>query len=102
MTGSFTPWIRIANTWLSTSYGRGRKLPGKSGNDFGRVSGVPTRMNRQEELRQRILELVAEYHDSAFAPRHFVPGKSPVPVAGRVFDAFELQNLVEAGLDFWL
>jgi CDP-6-deoxy-D-xylo-4-hexulose-3-dehydrase len=55
-----------------------------------------------EELRSRILELVAEYHQVAFAPREFVPGQSPVPVSGRVFDAADLQHLVDSSLDFWL
>lgn len=60
-------------------------------------------MNSQAEaLRTQILSLVAEYYDVAFAPKPFVPGESPVPVSGRVFDASELQHLVEAGLDFWL
>jgi CDP-6-deoxy-D-xylo-4-hexulose-3-dehydrase len=54
------------------------------------------------ELRARILELVAEYHAAAFPEREFVPGESPVPVSGRVFDASELQYLVDASLDFWL
>jgi CDP-6-deoxy-D-xylo-4-hexulose-3-dehydrase len=49
-----------------------------------------------------ILDMVAEYHDAAFPPRRFVPGETPVPVSGRVFDTSELQNLIEAGLDFWL
>jgi len=31
-----------------------------------------------------------------------VPGVTPVPVAGRVFDAEELRSLVDASLDFWL
>ena len=55
-----------------------------------------------DALRDRILGLVAEYHAHAFVPRPFVPGKSPVPVAGRVFDADELRHLVDASLDFWL
>jgi len=53
-------------------------------------------------LRQRINALVAEYYQEAFAPQDFAPGTSPVPVSGRVFDACELQHLVDAGLDFWL
>jgi CDP-6-deoxy-D-xylo-4-hexulose-3-dehydrase len=57
---------------------------------------------RQEELRRKILDLVAEYHECAFASRRFVPGETPVPVSGRVFDAAEMQHLVDAGLDFWL
>lgn len=55
-----------------------------------------------ERLRGEIQRLVAEYHAEAFAARPFEPGVSPVPVAGRVFDADELQHLVEASLDFWL
>ena len=55
-----------------------------------------------EELREQILELVADYHDAEFASREFVPGETPVPVSGRVFDADELLHLVDASLDFWL
>lgn len=55
-----------------------------------------------EDLRRRILDLVAEYHGAAFPQRPFLPGEHPVPVSGKVFDAKDLQNLVEAGLDFWL
>jgi CDP-6-deoxy-D-xylo-4-hexulose-3-dehydrase len=54
------------------------------------------------ELRQRILELVAEYHDEAFPKPPFQPGVSSVPVSGKVFDATDLQHLVDASLDFWL
>jgi CDP-6-deoxy-D-xylo-4-hexulose-3-dehydrase len=55
-----------------------------------------------EDLRVQIRELVAGYHAAAFAPQPFVPGVSPVPVAGRVFDAEDIQALMEATLDFWL
>lgn len=58
--------------------------------------------NRLLSLRQQISELVAEYHDEAFQKAEFVPGESPVPVAGRVFNSTELQHLVESSLDFWL
>lgn len=58
--------------------------------------------SRADELRARILDLVAEYHDEAFGGRAFVPGESAVPVSGRVFDADELRTLVDASLDFWL
>jgi len=53
------------------------------------------------ELRQQILDLVAQYHAAAFAPRPGAPSAN-VPVAGRVFDQHELQLLVDASLDFWL
>jgi CDP-6-deoxy-D-xylo-4-hexulose-3-dehydrase len=58
--------------------------------------------DRGERLRARILELVAEYHAEAFAPAESLPGESVVPVSGKVFDASELQALVDASLDFWL
>ncbi len=53
-------------------------------------------------LRNKILDLVAEYYDASFPPADFVPGKSPLPVAGRTFDAEDIQYLVDASLDFWL
>src|SRR5271155_1521544 len=57
---------------------------------------------RAGELRERILELVGEYHAEAFAEGPFIPGETPVPVSGRVFDAAEMRSLIDAGLDFWL
>jgi len=57
---------------------------------------------RVSDLRRRILELAAEYHEAAFAERPFVPGESPVPVAGRVFDAADMCSLVDSSLDMWL
>ena len=53
-------------------------------------------------LRARILELVAEYGAVAFPHPEFIPGQTQVPVSGKVFDARELQHLVDASLDFWL
>jgi CDP-6-deoxy-D-xylo-4-hexulose-3-dehydrase len=55
-----------------------------------------------EELRRQILDLVADYQSAAFAPRPFVPGETPIPVSGRVFDAEEIRSLVDSALDFWL
>ncbi len=55
-----------------------------------------------KELREDIRRLVGEYHAIAFRERPFVPGKSPVPVSGRVFDETEIQTLVDSSLDFWL
>ena len=50
---------------------------------------------RAAQLRREILRLVAEYHAAAFPERPFVPGESPVPYAGRVFDDREIGNLVD-------
>jgi CDP-6-deoxy-D-xylo-4-hexulose-3-dehydrase len=58
--------------------------------------------SKAERLRNQILEQVAQYHGLAFPPREFVPGQTPVPVSGRVFDAAEMVRLVDASLDFWL
>lgn len=55
-----------------------------------------------EALRAQIRELVAEYHEVAFPDRPFVPGESPIAVSGKVFDAGEMQCLVDSALDFWL
>lgn len=55
-----------------------------------------------EELRGKILELTREYYDARWPAAEFVPGKSPVPVSGRVFDAADVESLIDAGLDFWL
>ena len=54
------------------------------------------------QLRGQILDLVAEYCQEAFRPRPFVPGETPVPVSGKVFDAEEMRLLVDSSLDFWL
>lgn len=44
---------------------------------------------------------VADYHGRFMQPPPFVPGETPVPVSGKVFDHEELQLLVEASLDGW-
>lgn len=54
------------------------------------------------ELRNKILELTKEYYKAKFADNNFIPGKSRVNYAGRVFDEKELVNLVDSSLDFWL
>jgi CDP-6-deoxy-D-xylo-4-hexulose-3-dehydrase len=59
-------------------------------------------MDEVEELRQSILAQVAEFYEKAHASKRFVPGESVVHYAGRVFDAHEMQNMVDAVLDFWL
>ncbi len=58
--------------------------------------------SQTESLRDRILDLVSEYHELAFASQPFVPGETPVPVSGRVFDAEDMRSLVDSSLDFWL
>lgn len=54
-----------------------------------------------EALRQQILDLVAHYHAAQWPEKPFQMGDA-VPVSGKVFDAKDLQSLVDASLDFWL
>ena len=55
-----------------------------------------------DALRARIADLVRQYHPVAFPARPFVPGETYLQYAGRVFDADELLQLVDASLEFWL
>lgn len=55
-----------------------------------------------QQLREQILQLVEQFHALQFPQKEFVPGVSPVPCAGRVFDAEDIQHLVDSSLDFWL
>ena len=59
-------------------------------------------MSTPEDIRTKILTLVKEYHTAKFAPKTFDPDKDLVHYAGRVFDAEEIVNLVDASLDFYL
>lgn len=59
-------------------------------------------MKDHKQLRKEILALTAEYHEAKFGKKEFTPGKSRVNYAGRVFNEEEIQNAVEASLDFWL
>src|ERR1051325_4383899 len=55
-----------------------------------------------EEIRGEIMALVDEYACLAHLPAPFVPGKSAVPVSGRVYDASDIKSLVDSALEFWL
>ncbi|MBU0736117.1 MAG: hypothetical protein KKG10_18425 [Proteobacteria bacterium] len=52
-----------------------------------------------ETIRTQILALVKEYHTAKFAHKTFDADKDLVHYAGRVFDAEEIVNLVDASLD---
>jgi len=62
-------------------------------------------MIQQEQLKQEILQKTKEYYELVHKPKQdaeFIPGKSRVNYAGRVFDETEMQYLVDSSLDFWL
>ena len=54
------------------------------------------------KLRDEIATLVARYFQEVFVKKPFICGISSIPVSGKVFDADELQHLVDSSLDFWL
>ena len=53
-------------------------------------------------LRLKIAALVDEYASIALAPTPFLPGLTAIPPSGKLLDAAELKNMVEASLDGWL
>ena len=54
------------------------------------------------EIRKSILEQVVKYSKIAHKKKNFIPGKTMIPVSGKVFDETELQFLISSSLDFWL
>jgi CDP-6-deoxy-D-xylo-4-hexulose-3-dehydrase len=55
-----------------------------------------------DELRNQILALTDQYYQAQWPHQEFVPGQTPVPVSGKVFDGDDLRHLLDASLDFWL
>jgi len=52
--------------------------------------------------KQEILKLIKSYYEEQFGcKKEFKPGDK-ISYAGRVFDEKEIENLVDASLDFWL
>jgi len=54
------------------------------------------------KIRKNILDQVVEYSKISHKRKNFVPGKTMIPVSGKVFDKTELQFLISSSLDFWL
>lgn len=55
-----------------------------------------------QALRREVLAKTREYFAAAYEERSFTPGVDAAPVSGRVFDALDLEALVDSSLDFWL
>ncbi len=60
------------------------------------------RNEKTKALRAQISKLVEEYATIALASNQFVPGATMIPPSGKLIDAAELKNTVEASLDGWL
>lgn len=54
-------------------------------------------MNKNE-----ILDLVGEFYREEHETKEFIPGKTRIKCAGRVYDEEEMINLVDSALDFYL
>ncbi len=63
-----------------------------------------TESKNSDVIRRQILDLVEEYSRTVQLEKEelFVPGKSRVNYAARVFDEKERINLVDSSLEFWL
>lgn len=55
-----------------------------------------------QTLRNQISALVDQYAAIALKPSPFLPGATSIPPSGKLLDAAELKNMVEASLDAWL
>jgi CDP-6-deoxy-D-xylo-4-hexulose-3-dehydrase len=59
-------------------------------------------MKDLKSLRKEITDKTIEYYHARYGNNEFIPGKTKVNYAGRVFDEKEMVNAVDASLDFWL
>jgi len=59
-------------------------------------------MDKNNELKNEILNLVERYAENAFAAKEFEEGVTPVPPSGKVLGSKEAVLMVEASLDGWL
>ncbi|MCM1989304.1 lipopolysaccharide biosynthesis protein RfbH [Oceanirhabdus seepicola] len=59
-------------------------------------------MSHEITLRQEILERVKAIYSLRKSEEEFIPGKTKVNYAGRVFDEKEMVAVVDSALDFWL
>jgi CDP-6-deoxy-D-xylo-4-hexulose-3-dehydrase len=61
---------------------------------------MPEKTDRDTDL-DALKSEVRRFTERHWAKRPFVPGETPVPVSGKVFDHEEFELLVEAALDGW-
>ena len=59
-------------------------------------------MRTEKEIREEIFEKVEELYELRRVQAQFIPGKTRINYAGRVYDEKEMISLVDASLDFWL
>jgi CDP-6-deoxy-D-xylo-4-hexulose-3-dehydrase len=59
-------------------------------------------MNKADQIRAQIVKFVDKFYSIKNTKEKFIPGKTPIRYAGRIYDEKEIQAAVEASLDFWL
>ena len=62
----------------------------------------PKQVQQSDSLREQILSLGEEFFAEREAGPTFIPGQPYIPCSGKVFDARDLRNLLDASLDMWL
>ncbi len=60
------------------------------------------RSGEAARIAGEILGRVGDYYRAVHKEKKFVPFKTPISYAGRVFDEREMMSLVDSALDFWL
>lgn len=58
-------------------------------------------LDLQSDLRKQILELTSTYARSFLQVENFIPGKTSIPVSGKVLSPEDFCNLVDSSLDGW-
>ena len=59
-------------------------------------------MKDEKVVRSGIFSKVKQLYELKKGQKKFVPGLSPIPYSGRVYDYREMINLVDSSLEFWL
>ncbi len=59
-------------------------------------------MSDANTIRNEIKELSKKYFAAKWPEKTFEPGKTHIPVSGKVFDDRDLTSLLDSSLDFWL
>ena len=54
------------------------------------------------EIRNMAYDIVDKYYNMIHKEKKFIPGKTRIPHAGRVYDAEDMKALLDSCLDFWL
>ena len=58
--------------------------------------------DKQEKIKEKILRMVSEFYRAGKNKDIFIPGKTKINCAGRVYNEKEIISLVDASLEFWL